>query len=322
VKGKITEGCAKLTGRLKAPKAKPKRRPFVARRSACGDGIVDPAIGENCDGDAAGVCTAGCTAECTCVPVPGIFLLTPDNRIARIRGTAPATIETTLPVTGLRAGEALVGIDFRPKTRQLYALGIVDGGATDDPALYVIDLASGAATRVGGPAAPIAGGTTWGFDFNPVVDRIRIVNDADANLRFDPDTGALVDTDTSLTPASASIVGAAYDRNVAGGTATTLYAIDVSGIELVRIGGVDGNPSPNGGVVTAVGSLMTAIEHDAGFDIDGPTNTAWAVMAEFFSGAVGLYTIDLSTGAATLVGAVGDGTQHYVGLAVSPDGAG
>ncbi len=324
VKGRITESCAKLTGRLKAPKARPKRRPFVALRSICGDGILDPAIGEACDGAAAGICTIGCTAECACVPIPGIFLLTPDNRIARIRSSAPATIEGTLTVTGLRAGELLVGIDFRPATRELYALGIIDGGATDDPALYVIDPNTGAATRVGGPAAPIAGGTTWGFDFNPVVDRIRIINDATANLRFNPSTGVLSDTDTNLTPSSTSIIGAAYDRNVAGATVTTLYAIDVSGIELVRIGGVDGTPSPNTGLVTAVGSLDVPIapDTDAGFDIDGPTNTAWAVLMEFFSGAVGLYTIDLTTGPATLVGVIGDGTQHFIGLTVGPDGPG
>jgi len=71
--------------------------------------------------------------------------------------------------------------------------------------------------------------------------------------------------------------------------------------------------------VTEIGSLGIPIDHDAGFDIDG-NNTAWAVLTEFFTGAVGLYTIDLSTGAATLVGPVGDGTQHYVGLAVGPDG--
>lgn len=322
LKGKITESCARLSGRLKAPRAKPKRRPFVARRSTCGDGMLDPESGEACDGAAAGICTIGCTAECECVPVPGIFLLTPDNRIARIRGSAPATIEGTLAVTGLRASELLVGIDFRPATRELYGLGIIDGGATDDPALYVIDPTTGAATRVGGPAAPIAGGTTWGFDFNPVVDRVRIVNDADANLRFNPSTGVLTDTDTNLNPNSASIIGAAYDRNVEGATVTTLYAIDVAGVMLVRIGGPDGNPSPNTGVVTEIGSLMVPIGPDAGFDIDGPTNTAWAVLTEFFTGAVGLYTIDLSAGAATLVGPIGDGTQHYIGLTVGPDGAG
>ena len=323
LKGKIVESCARFKGRLKAPRARPKRRPFVAQRSTCGDGFVDSDVGETCDGDVAGaaVCALGCTAECKCVPVPGIFLLTPDNRIARIRGAAPATIEATLTVTGLRPSELLVGIDFRPATGELYGLGIIDGGATDDPALYVIDPTTGAATRVGGPAAPIAGGTTWGFDFNPVVDRVRILNDALANIRFNPSTGVLTDTDTNLNPSSATIVAAAYDRNVAGATATTLYAIDVSGIELVRIGGVDGNPSPNGGLVTAVGSLMVPIGHDAGFDIDGPTNTAWAVLTEFFSGVVGLYTINLSTGAATFVGTVGDGTQHYVGLTVGPDGA-
>jgi hypothetical protein len=321
LKGKITEGCAKFTGRLKAPKAKPKKRRFVARRSTCGDGAIDAAVGESCDGATVGVCTLGCTTQCTCVAVPGIFLLTPDNRIDRIRGSAPASIETTLTVTGLRPSELLVGIDFRPSTSELYALGIIDGGATDDPALYTIDPATGAATRVGGPAAPIAGGTTWGFDFNPVVDRIRIVNDADANIRFNPSTGVLTDTDTDLNPSSATIVGAAYDRDVVGASATTLYAIDVAGVQLVRIGGPDGNPSPNTGQVTEIGSLMVPIDHDAGFDIDGPTNTAWAVLTEFFSGVVGLYTIDLTTGAATLVGPVGEGTQPYVGLAVSTAGA-
>jgi hypothetical protein len=321
VKGKIVNGCAQLAGRLKAPRARPKRRSFVALRSTCGDGFVDTTLGEACEGTAAGACTAGCTDACQCVPVPGIFLLTPANGLHRIRGTSPGTVEATVSVSGLRTGEQLVGIDFRPATRQLYALGVVEGGDMDDAALWAIHPETGVATQVGAAPGPIVGGTTYGFDFNPTVDRIRVVNDADANFRLNPETGALSDNDTSLSPISATIIGAAYDRNVAGATQTTLYGLDASGVELVIVGGLNGTPSPNTGFVTAVGSLAVPIAHPGGLDIDA-ANTAWAVLVEFFSGSAGLYTVDLATGTATLVGLVGDGAQEYIGLAVSPDGAG
>ena len=108
---------------------------------------------------------------------------------------------------------------------------------------------------------------------------------------------------------------------IAGATQTTLYGLDASGVELVIVGGLNGTPSPNTGFVTAVGSLAVPIAHPGGFDIDA-ANTAWAVLVEFFSGSAGLYTVDLATGTATLVGLVGDGAQEYIGLAVSPDGAG
>jgi hypothetical protein len=41
-------------------------------------------------------------------------------------------------------------------------------------------------------------GSSFGFDFNPTVDRIRVQSDADQNLRLNPATGALAATDTTL----------------------------------------------------------------------------------------------------------------------------
>ena len=38
-------------------------------------------------------------------------------------------------------------------------------------------------------------GTNFGFDFNPSVDRVRVVTDTGLNFRINPNTGVLIDTD-------------------------------------------------------------------------------------------------------------------------------
>ncbi|HXJ37165.1 MAG TPA: hypothetical protein VMS22_24315 [Candidatus Eisenbacteria bacterium] len=58
--------CDTLTGTLVVSKANPKRRPFKAALSRCGDGFVDAQVGEQCEGNQA--CAPGdpCTSSCTC----------------------------------------------------------------------------------------------------------------------------------------------------------------------------------------------------------------------------------------------------------------
>ena len=60
------------------------------------------------------------------------------------------------------------------------------------------------------------------------------------------------------------MVAAAYTGSVAGATKTTLYVIDAAGNTLARQGGVDGMPSPNAGVLTAIGPLGVDITGAAG----------------------------------------------------------
>ena len=51
----------------------------------------------------------------------------------------------------------------------------------------------------GAPAfTPALSGTAFGFDFNPTVDRIRVVSDTGQNLRLNPDTGAVAAVDGAL----------------------------------------------------------------------------------------------------------------------------
>jgi hypothetical protein len=199
-------------------------------------------------------------------------------------------------ITGLQAGENVLAIDVRPLTGELYALGSTSR-------LYTLNPASGAATLVGtGTFSPTLSGTDFGMDFNPAVDRVRIVSDEEQNIRLHPTSGAVF-VDTPLSPPG-NIVAAAYDRNAAGTTATTLFGIDAGTDELVRIGGVDGSPSPNGGAVTAIGALGVDTSALAGFDV-GRNGRAYALLT--VSGEPRLFEIILATGAARLLGTLGTG---------------
>jgi Ca2+-binding RTX toxin-like protein len=198
-----------------------------------------------------------------------IFAVTAANDLLSFNATTPGTIATTAAITGLMAGEQILGIDFRPANGLLYALGITGAAAPFSGQLYTINTTTGAATLVGtGPFSTTLTGTSFGFDFNPVPDRIRLVSDTEENLRLNPDTGAIAGTDTNLVPAG-NVVGSAYDRNFVTTAATTLFGIDSASDMLVRQGGVDGTPSPNDGVITNIGALGFNTTDQVGFDIAG-----------------------------------------------------
>jgi hypothetical protein len=158
------------------------------------------------------------------------------------------------------------------------------------------------------------------MDFNPVADRIRLVSNTEQSLRLNPNDGTLSGTDTALNPAG-NVVSAAYDRNDNDtATPTTLYGIDSAAGTLVLVGSINGTPnSPNTGITTTVGSLGlgTNLNEALGFDISGVTGIGFASITT--GGISRLYTINLATGSATLMGAIGSGTSPYLGLAAIPE---
>jgi hypothetical protein len=187
-------------------------------------------------------------------------------------------------------------------------------------AVYRIDPVTGAATQVN--TIPVLTGTQFGVDFNPVPDALRIVSDADQNLRITAGGAGIVNVDGSLNPGNPNVVGAAYSNNVDGGVngQTTLYDIDSALDILVTQGGVNfppGTPpvSPNTGTLFPVGSLGVTTNDLVGFDISGFSGTAFASLTT--SLGAGLYTIDLTTGAATLVGAIDGSTLQVRDIAVA-----
>ncbi len=245
-----------------------------------------------------------------------VYAVTAANQLILVSADAPSTVLRTVPILGLAAGEQVNGIDFRPATGELYALGSTSR-------LYVIDPATGAATAIG--AAPLAtplAGSLFGFDFNPTVDRIRVVSDTGANLRLHPVTGDIAGTDMNLAydsldagaGAAPRVVGSAYTASFLGSTRTTLYGIDVDRDALVRQGSDGGAPtSPNTGALFTVGALGLDVVDVAGFDI-ADRDAAFAALVPA-AGAPQLAVINLATGAATSLGALGDGSAIR-GLAI------
>ena len=103
------------------------------------------------------------------------------TELIRFHSATPATIRGTAQVTGLQPGETLLGIDVRPANGQVYGVGITSR-------LYRINAITGAAIAVGPPFSTALSGTSFGVDFDPTTDRLRIVSDAEQNLSVDADT--------------------------------------------------------------------------------------------------------------------------------------
>ncbi len=170
------------------------------------------------------------------------------------------------PITGLVAGEKLAGMDMRPINGQLYILGRTSR-------IYTVNMSSGVATQVGAaPFSQTLNGTRFGFDFNPTVDRIRIVSNKGQNLRVHPVTGDIAVVDGALNPGVPSIDAAAYTQNFPGATATTLYVIDYQQNKLYT------QAPPNNGTLNFVATLDADIRESNGFDIGGNSGNAMAVI--------------------------------------------
>ena len=215
---------------------------------------------------------------------------------------------SSVAITGLQSGESLVAIDVRPANGSLYGVG-------DSARLYTIDTASGAATAVSPAPFAVLLGTNFDIDFDPVADRIRLVSDADENLRLDPDTGLLVAADTPLSydpadpdaGADPNVVALACTRPFVGATTTTAFAIDTDADSLVRLGGLDGVLSADGGVLFTVGWLVVNAEGPAGLDvvrIDGE-DRAYAAVTTPGSASSLLVRVELATGELAFLGEIG-----------------
>ncbi|MDQ7907086.1 DUF4394 domain-containing protein [Phytohabitans sp. ZYX-F-186] len=248
-----------------------------------------------------------------------LFVVTQDNRLYRFDNLGSGRQELSVAVTGLAAGEKLVGIDTRPANGQLYAVGSTGR-------LYVVDPATGAAAPVG--TAFALSGKRFGVDFNPTVDRLRVISDTGQNLRIDPTTGAVAGTDTTLN--RKGVTAAAYTNSVAGATSTALYDIDSNKDVLVLQGtkpGVTPPVSPNTGQLFPVGRLGVDVLGLDGFDIAGAVKgdrfdegdyTALAAVRVKGDGDTGrLVRVDLRTGKASARGKLPKGV---VGITVSAGG--
>lgn len=279
----------------------------------------------------AAVLLAACATTDDAVGPPAkemIVAVTADNKLIRFNGGQPQRIQSSLALKGLQPGEQVLGIDFRVARNQLYLLA-------SSGQLYRVKVADATLEPIGAPVGLPASGGQWGFDFNPTVDRIRVVHETGANLRRHPDNGSQVDGNPGLdglqgdgtlmfdaSDANANkivrIAGAGYTYNKQDEKLTTNYAIDLAQGLLVTQGtkeGVAPAVSPNTGRLFTVG-LLGIKPQRLQFDISDVNNAAYIAADE--AGGDAVYRVDLASGKATRVARIGAGGVQLRGMAIEP----
>jgi hypothetical protein len=228
------------------------------------------------------------TATMPMNPRPNVvfYALTSNNQIAKYNAATAEMADATISVNNLPQGENLLSIDFRPATGQLYALG-------SSSRLYTINLTNGNATPLGtAPFMPMLSGTVASIDFNPTVDRIRLVTNSGQNLRLHPELGTVVATDGAINgAANVSITSIAYTNNMAGAATTELFNIDLTNKKLFKQ-----NP-PNDGTLQEVGTININFSGRSGFDINDDNSVMLATFN--VNGTNQLYSINTSNVAVT-----------------------
>lgn len=246
------------------------------------------------------VLTAGLATAASAELVYGI---TQEGFLVNWDSASPATIQMGSPIQGLQSNEKLVGIDFRPKTGELYGIGSFSR-------MYKINLANGVASQVGPVFSTPLNGSSFGVDFNPTVDRIRLVSNANQNLRLHPDTGAVAFADGDLAygagdanfGAAANVVHAAYTNNFDGAATTQLFGID-TGLDTLVL-----QSPPNNGTLSTIGPIGADVSDVGGFDISGASGIAYLTIRDAQLGKSTFWSINLVTGAGTMIGEVGGGS--------------
>ncbi len=238
--------------------------------------------------------------------------LTASGRLISFNRAAPGTQVGSVTVSGLASGETLVGIDVRPFDGLLYALSSTGRIHTVDASTGVATLKSTLSADPADTSAPYTAlaGERFGIDFNPTVDRLRVVSSSGQNLRINVDSGGTTTDGTlSASGGTPTVSAAAYTNSFDGATATQLFDLNAADGQLYL------QAPPNDGTLAA--AVPLGVSFTAGeFDIDPVTNVGYAALT--VGGAAQFYSINLgaTAGAATAVGPIA-GNESIIGLALN-----
>lgn len=235
-------------------------------------------------------------------------------------------VKTHYTIEGLSANEHLIGLDVQVRTGTLFALsswGVLYRLIPSSiPNTYSAQLVAPESVQSDeqqqafkeqqrsffshwtGTNPPFSLSIPIGFDFNPTVDRIRVVTAHGLNLRLHPQTGTVVDSSpeqpqiqldkplhfssdsaqqSSLSFDHPLILAAGYTYNAQNDKITTNFAIDAQGTLLHQgsLEGVTPSVSPNTGTLWHYMNLGTGELKDAHLDISDVGNAAFMVTQSF-----------------------------------------
>jgi hypothetical protein len=259
-----------------------------------------------------GVAGTGLAQSMTNTPVSLLGLMS-GNQLVSFASNNPNQVKM-MRVTGVDG--KLLAIDQRPANGLIY-------GLSDKSQLYTINPSTGVATLVSRLAKPLAEDAKVSIDFNPVPDRLRVVDSNGNNFRINVDTGEVTtdkplayipeDPNTGKMPRIAAI---AYTNAFAGppspaGVTPPSRTSQMFNLDTKLNALVQQNP-PNEGRLKTIGSVEMNLDSRIGLDIFSPKmgdNTAFVVSDSM------LYSINLANGKANSLGSVGQGRLNLIDLA-------
>lgn len=239
--------------------------------------------------------------------------LNSQNQISRF-DTANIGAATNVDITGLAAGDRFIGLDTRPKDGKIY-------GVTLSNKIYTVDELTGTASFVAAlDTAIIQANLGYGIDFNPVADAgtaasLRLISSAGGNFAINVATGVVGNAANTI---AAGFSGVAYTNSTPNQTgapaSTSLYYIDSNNDTLSVATTAFNTPA-----ISVVGSLGIDVLKASGFEILGNGQAFAALNLDAGTSlATGIYSINLGTGAASLIGTY-NGTLSGLTVSAVPE---
>jgi hypothetical protein len=220
-----------------------------------------------------------------------------DNDVVGFDTSNPGTILFDHPIIGVVAGESIRGIDFWNGT--VYALGSAGN-------LYNLNYNTGQATLIGSGLGVVLNGASYGVENDPT--GFHIVSELGQNLTANRTTGA-ASVGPAVNPGGTFLSALAY-RSTTG----TMFGIDSSANTL-------GTFNPATGTYSTIGLLGFDVARNNGFDI-APSGVAYLASGATSSDVqANLYSVNLATGMASLVGLIGQVGDNTLlrGLTIVPE---
>ncbi|TDV57799.1 DUF4394 domain-containing protein [Actinophytocola oryzae] len=245
--------------------------------------------------------TAG-SSTATTPSVQAVGITQDGTLMAAFYTNTPQVLDWVQVIQGLSGDVTAVGIDWRVQNRTLYLVG--DKGGIYTVAVPTTPGQPVVARKVSQLTVPLYG-TSFGVDFNPAADRLRVISDNGQNLRHNLNDNTTVEDSTLNNNGSPArgVTGAAYTNNdLNADTATTLFDVNTL-LDQVVI-----QSPPNAGSLAATGALTVDAGLHAGFDIYSDTVNGKTVANFGFAALVtpdnkaNLYDVNLLTGTVTRIG--------------------
>jgi Domain of unknown function (DUF4394) len=248
--------------------------------------------------------------------------LTDQNQLVSFKVRKPDRLQSIRSIRGLPSGVSMVGIDYRPKTGDLYGVG-------SNSAVYRINPQTGIAIAenvdaMGNaiPFTPGLNGTNFGVDFNPAPDAIRLVSDAGQNQRLAPDAGTTLGVDGALNPGMPKVGGAAYTNSSFSFTQPLAANVQLFVVDYANDMVFLQNPPNNGTLTNGQRLIGVDVQPKFGWDIAGTNDVGYLATSDRRGRASSLYTVDETTGSTRNLGQIGGRRLrglNVTGLAVQQD---